>query len=119
MLAYNIYKNQWTSTKKKKLVVDASKALQEYHNKHRPPVAREFPSNYLDIESSQPYPTVIIKPERNSAPHHGQPSKLALFTLGPDGPGIPFLTTFIDDMRSLMSTPILPKSGSEVMYSIR
>jgi len=119
ILAYNIYKNQWTSTNKKKLVVDASKALQEYHNKH---LAREFPtSNYLDIETSQPYPAVIIKPERNSPlqAQPGQPSRLALFTLGPDGPGMPFLSTFIDDMRNLMSTPILPKSGSDVMYSIR
>ena len=122
ILAYNIYKNQWTSTNKKKMVVDASRALQDYHKKRHPYVAREFPkSNYLDIESTEPYPTIIRKPERNSPPQtqFSHPSKLSFFTLGPDGPDMPFLTTFIEDMRSLMATPILPKSGSEVMYSIR
>ena len=122
ILAYNIYKNQWTSTDKKKLVVDASKALQNYHKKRGPYITREFSNNnYLDIESSRPYQTVNIKPERNSPldTQFDHPSKLSFFTLGPDGPGMPFLTTFIEDMRSLMATPILPKSGSEVMYSLR
>ena len=122
ILAYNIYKNQWTSTKKKKMVVDASRALQNYHKKRHPYIARDFPNtNYLDIESSEPYPTIISKPERNSPlqTQFDHPSKFSFFTLGPDGPGMPFLTTFIEDMRSLMATPILPKSGSEVMYSLR
>ena len=32
--AYNIYKNMWTSSGDKKLVVDASRALQRYHLQH-------------------------------------------------------------------------------------
>ena len=33
--AYNIYKNQWTTSGNKKLVVDASKALQRYYADHQ------------------------------------------------------------------------------------
>ena len=32
--AYNIYKNMWTTSGDKKLVVDASRALQRYHLQH-------------------------------------------------------------------------------------
>ena len=32
--AYNIYKNMWTTSGDKKLVVDASRALQQYHLRH-------------------------------------------------------------------------------------
>ena len=122
ILAYNIYKNQWTSTNKKKTVVDASIALKDYRRKHNLNSARDFSgSNYLDIESSQPYPAVIKPPEQSIPPVLSlkHPSELSLFTLGPDGPGMPFLRTFIEDMRNVLSTPILPRSGSEVMYSIR
>lgn len=44
---------------------------------------------------------------------------MSLLTLTPSGPSMPFLTTMIDNVRSLLSEPIFPRAGSEMMFSIR
>ena len=62
ILAYNTYKNQWTTSGDKKLVVDASKALHNYYRKHNleeRQTAREH--NGFDIDLSGPY-----QPERDN-----------------------------------------------------
>ena len=57
ILAYNVYKNQWTTSGHKKLVVDASKALQDYYRKYNLPAKRQFSRDHndFDIELSGPH----------------------------------------------------------------
>ena len=63
ILAYNVYKNQWTTSGDKKLVVDASKALQDYYRKYNLPAERQFSRDHndFDIELSGPH-----QPERDN-----------------------------------------------------
>ena len=63
ILAYNVYKNQWTTSGDKKLVVDASKALQDYYRKYNLPAQRQFSTDHndFDIELSGPH-----QPERDN-----------------------------------------------------
>ena len=99
LLAYSLYRQQWTSSGQKKLVVDASKALKEHKRRHRPD---------RRVAASWPGPPAL------------SPDPLySLLTLGPNGPVMPFLGSFVSDMRSLLATPLLPRAGSNVMLSMR
>jgi len=114
MLAHSTYRNQWTSSGEKKLVVDASKALQHYY----------------DREGAQARPTIqglteVRRPERNTGPQkdsigesvRGVPPRFSLLTLGPNGPRSPVLSSLMSDMQKILSTPILPRGG-EAMASV-
>ena len=40
-------------------------------------------------------------------------------TLTSEGPKLPFMMNFINDMREMLSKPIFPRAGSDMMYSLR
>ena len=81
---------------------------------HRIRVNRLFPKNPVsisdyDIQENESFFTVF----------HFKDNPFSLMTLSQEGPRIPFISTFINDMRNLMATPLFPRSGSDVMFSIR
>ena len=63
ILAYNIYKNQWTTSGDKKLVQDPSQALHDYYRKYNLVDERQTvrDHNTFDIDISGPY-----QPERDN-----------------------------------------------------
>ena len=111
--AYKTYQNQWTSTNKKTLVKDASKALQQYNavlhaaspTAPTPTSAADpkSPKVNYDLRAPDFYTDEYGRPERvpYGTDGHPIPDDLSLMLLGPEGPELPLLSTMMTGFQAI------------------
>ena len=120
--AYETYKQQWTSSGRKKLVKDASKALKEYHSRYN--YMEPNPEHY--DETSPDFHTDVYGRPTTGQP---QPDDLSLLYLGPQGPEVPLLSTMMQGFESMMKRAVrnthhmmknvdMQKAGEHMVQSV-